>query len=223
MSHLDIPVAVAVDALMCIQHYRSQARNADALKCVYGEFVSNSMDTTSLCLLWKKFSDERASNVTLLTESTKWHLSCRAGLFCLHTFDTSPLSTAARFKTPRAHCCPSPCALMSRKPAADAPGDYRGDVYYTRNFWCVVKMLNGQEWRSWINVRTAANQNHFTLNMIIRELRNQMQLPANRNLYLDDSWHSFAPLPASLPEKYVNWFFIEKEMPGEAAVNDAGT
>ena len=111
---------------------------------------------------------------------------------------------------------------MPRKPAADAPGDYRGDVYYTRNFCCVVKMLNGQEWRSWINVRTAANQNHFTLNMIIRELRNQMQLPANRNLYLDDSWHSFAPLPASLPEKYVNWFFIEWEMPEDPALIEAG-
>ena len=49
-----------------------------------------------------------------------------------------------------------------------------------------------------------------------------MQLPANRSLCLDDSWHSFAPLPASLPEKYVDWFFIEEEMPGKAAVSSAG-
>ena len=111
---------------------------------------------------------------------------------------------------------------MPRQPAASAPGDYKGDVYYTRNFWCVVQMMNGEEWRSWINVSTAPNQNHFTLNMIVQELRKKMQLPANRSLCLDDSWHSFAPLPASLPEKYVDWFFIEEEMPGKAAVSSAG-
>ena len=70
---------------------------------------------------------------------------------------------------------------------------------------------------------SAANQNQFTVNMIARELRNRMQLPANRCLELDDSWHSYAPLPASLSEKYEQWFFVEEEMPGEAAVNDART
>ena len=62
-----------------------------------------------------------------------------------------------------------------------------------------------------------------TVNMIARERRNRMQLPANRCLELDDSWHSYAPLPASLSEKYEQWFFVEEEMPGEAAVNDART
>ena len=98
----------------------------------------------------------------------------------------------------------------------------RCDVNNNRNFWCVVQMMNGEEFRSWINVSTTPNQNHFTLNMIVQELRKKMNLPANRSLCLDDSWRSFAPLCASLPETYEDWFFIEEEMPDKAAVSSAG-
>ena len=58
--------------------------------------------------------------------------------------------------------------------------------------------------------------------MIVQELRKKMNLPANRSLCLDHSWHSYAPLPASLPETYENRFFIEEEMPDKAAVSSAG-
>ena len=90
---------------------------------------------------------------------------------------------------------------MLRKSAAGETGGYRGDVYYTRNFYCCVKMLNGEEWRSWICVMTAANQTQFTLNMIVRELATRMRLLADRTFSLDLSVHSYAVVSASLPGK----------------------
>ena len=64
-------------------------------------------------------------------------------------------------------------------------------------------------------------ENQFTLGMIMRELRKKMQVPENRGLDLDDSWHG-ACVPAMLTEKDVNWFIIEWEMPEDPALIEAG-
>ena len=101
---------------------------------------------------------------------------------------------------------------------ADA-GGYRGESYWTRNYYCHVKQLNGLEWRGTVNVMSAVDTNIFTLEIVVRELVRRMQLPADRHLFLDDAWHSYAPLPASLPENMDAWYFIEEMMPRVAVAD----
>ena len=86
-----------------------------------------------------------------------------------------------------------------------------------REFDCCVKRLKGEEWRQTFTVMSEANQNHFTLNMIGREVVRRMQLPADRDLELGDSMRSFAPLPPSLRENQDAWYFIEVMKPSVAA------
>ena len=108
---------------------------------------------------------------------------------------------------------------MPRRRAADETGGYTGEVYWTRIFSCCVKKLNGLEWRGTVNVMSALRTNIFTLNMVVRELVRRMQLPADRHLCLDDNWHSYAPLPASLPENKDAWYSIEEMKPRVAVID----
>ena len=106
---------------------------------------------------------------------------------------------------------------MPRKSTARGSESIAGEVYYTRNFHRYVSRLNGEQWQQTVNVMSEANKNHFTLNMIYREVVRKMQIPDDRALELDDSKHSFATLPPSLHENQVGWYFIEVMRPSVAA------
>ena len=107
---------------------------------------------------------------------------------------------------------------MPPRRTAVSSGGYTGDVFYLRNFHCSVKLLNGTEWWDTVSVMTAPNDNTFTLPMVVRQVIRKLQLPADRTLRLDDSMHSYAPLPSSLSENQIYWYFIE-EMKPPAAVS----
>ena len=107
---------------------------------------------------------------------------------------------------------------MPSRRAALSIGGYRGDVFYLRNFFCSVKLLNGTEWWDTVSVMTSRNDNKFTLPMVVQQVIRKMQLPADRTLCLDDSMHSYAPLLSSLGKNQVYRHFIE-EMKPPAAVS----
>jgi len=102
---------------------------------------------------------------------------------------------------------------MPRRRAASSNGGYSGDVFYLRNFYCRVKLFNGTEWRDTVFVMTSPNDNKFTLSMVARQVVRKMELPTDRTLCLDDSMHSYAPLPSSLGENQIYWYFIEEFQP----------
>ena len=106
---------------------------------------------------------------------------------------------------------------MPPKKAAAASGSIPGEVYYTRNFTCIVRRLNGEQWQRTINLMSEANRNHFTLKMIYWEIVRLMELPDDRTLMIDDSRHSFNTLPPSLREYQDWWYFVEVMKPGVAA------
>ena len=89
---------------------------------------------------------------------------------------------------------------MPSRRAVVPTGGYTGDVFYLRNFYCSFKQLNGTEWWDTVSVMTTANDNKFTLRMVVEQVILKMQLLAGRSLCLDDSMHSYAPLPSSLSE-----------------------
>ena len=98
---------------------------------------------------------------------------------------------------------------MPRCRAAVVLGDYTGDVYYTRNFFCCVKRLDGSEWRGYVQVMSAANANTFMLGMVVQAVQYKLQLPDDRTLLLDPFFHSDIWVPFSLLENQVAWYFIE--------------
>jgi hypothetical protein len=102
---------------------------------------------------------------------------------------------------------------MPRRRAAFSIGGYSGDVFYLRDFHCRVKLLNGTEWWDIVSVMTSPNDNKFTLSMVARQVVRKMELPTDRTLCLDDSMHSYEPLPSSLGEKQIYWHFIEEFRP----------
>ena len=105
---------------------------------------------------------------------------------------------------------------MPSRRAALSIGGYRGDVFYLRNFHCSVKLSNGTEWWDTVSVMTSPNDNKFTLPMVVRQVICKMELLADRTLCLDDSMHSYAPLPSSLGENQFYWYFIEEMKPPAA-------
>ena len=108
-------------------------------------------------------------------------------------------------------------AIMPPKKAAAAYGRIPGDVYWTQNFNCFVRRLNGEQWQRTVNSMSKANRNHFSLDMIYREVVRLMELPDDRTLVLDDSRHSFNTLPRSICQSQDSWFFLEVMKPGVAA------
>ena len=92
---------------------------------------------------------------------------------------------------------------MPRRRAASSIGGHSGDVFYLRNFFCRVKLLNGTEWRDTVSVMTSPNDNKFALSMVVNQVVRKMELPTDRTLCLDDSMHSYAPLPSSLDENHI--------------------
>ena len=108
-------------------------------------------------------------------------------------------------------------AIMPPKKAAAAYGRIPGDVYWTQNFNCFVGRLNGEQWQRTVNLMSKANRNHFSLDMIYREVVRLMELPDDRTLVLDDSRHSFNTLPRSICQSQDSWFFLEVMKPGVAA------
>jgi hypothetical protein len=60
---------------------------------------------------------------------------------------------------------------------------------------------------------TSPNDNKFTLSMVVRQVVRKMELPTDRILCLDDSMHGYSPLPSSLGEHQIYWYFIEELKP----------
>ena len=61
-----------------------------------------------------------------------------------------------------------------------------------------------------------SNDNMFTLPMVVQQVIRKMHLPADRTLCLDDSMQSYAPLPSSLGENHIYWYFIDEMKPPAA-------
>jgi hypothetical protein len=66
---------------------------------------------------------------------------------------------------------------------------------------------------------SAVNANNCTLSMVAQEVQCRMQVPDDRNFVLDDSMHSYAPLPTSLRENQEAWYFFEEVKVRVAAID----
>ena len=108
-------------------------------------------------------------------------------------------------------------AIMPPKKAAAACGRIPGDVYWTQNFICSVRRLNGEQWQRTINLMSEANRNHFFMDEMYWEVVRLMALPDDRILRLDDSRHSFNTLPRLIYSYQAMWCFIEVVKPSIAA------
>ena len=98
---------------------------------------------------------------------------------------------------------------MPAKATASGSKGYTGEVSHARRFDCCVTRLNGEEWRQAFCLMSAANQDQFTLGIVGKAVVRRMKLPADREIQINDSMHSFATLSPSLRENQNAWYFIE--------------
>ena len=77
---------------------------------------------------------------------------------------------------------------MLRRRATVGTGGYTGDVFYTRNFNCCVKQLDGLEWRGTVNVMSVVNANNFTLSMVVQDVRRKFQVHAESSSIYAFGW-----------------------------------
>ena len=95
--------------------------------------------------------------------------------------------------------------------ASDMRPRIPGDVYYTRDFHCYVRRVDGTQWYQKFSLMSEANKDHFTFGMVYQKVAQLMELPNDHTLVIDDTKHSFNPLPSSLNENQIGWYL--KEVP----------